>query len=185
VGALCSNAWHVAFNPEKELIRYRNLWVLMPGCPLAVWNREAFMEIGNSIGKFLYVDPGLLAGSDRRMGKLLVEVDMFDGLSPEIELEWRGVLFVQKLDYQGVPFRCSVCKETGHLRHKCSGFYKKLLKEMNVESKDEEIKAREPELNQSPEIKPGNKHQDDLDSDPDSGKINHLSIKNLTFVLKT
>jgi hypothetical protein len=76
-GSLMLKRWHVAFNPEKELIRFRHLWVIIPGCPLAIWNREAFMEIGNTIGKFLYVDPGLLAGTDRRVGKFLAEVEIF------------------------------------------------------------------------------------------------------------
>lgn len=29
-GSLMLKRWHVAFNPEKELIRFRHLWVLMP-----------------------------------------------------------------------------------------------------------------------------------------------------------
>jgi hypothetical protein len=39
---LMLKCWHCAFNPEKEIIRFRHLWVLMPGCPLAIWNLEAF-----------------------------------------------------------------------------------------------------------------------------------------------
>jgi hypothetical protein len=55
---------------------------LLPGCPLALWSLEAFKEIGNAIGKFLHVDSKLLSGLDRRMGKLLVEVDTNGGLWP-------------------------------------------------------------------------------------------------------
>jgi hypothetical protein len=87
-GSLMLKCWHVAFNPKKEIIRYRHLQVLMFGCPLLVWNREAFREIGNAIGKFLFVDSGLLAGSDRSMGKIILDIDMFEVLSIEIEIVW-------------------------------------------------------------------------------------------------
>lgn len=109
----------------------------------------------------MYVDPGLLAGSDRRMGKFLVEVDMFDGLLLDIELEWRGVSFVQKLEFQGMSFWCSTCKATGHLKIKCAGFYKKLQNEMLVDYSYETCGNQVPELIQPPGLKFGNKLQKD------------------------
>jgi len=32
-------------------------------------------------------------------------------------------LFVQHLDYLGIPFRCTICKRTGHLRHECPNIF--------------------------------------------------------------
>jgi hypothetical protein len=29
---------------------------------------------------------------------------------------------IQRLDYLGVPFRCSICRSTAHLRRDCKGF---------------------------------------------------------------
>jgi hypothetical protein len=37
-------------------------------------------RLGTLLRKFLHVDSKLLTGSDRRMGKLLVEIDLFEGL---------------------------------------------------------------------------------------------------------
>jgi hypothetical protein len=88
---------------------------------VGLWSLEAFKEIGNALGKFLYTDPKVLSGSDRRVGKLLVEVDLFGGLPDEIDIGWRGVMIQQRLDFLGVPFRCTNCKEIGHLRAQCSG----------------------------------------------------------------
>jgi hypothetical protein len=73
----------------------------MPGCPLVIWNLEAFKEIGNALGKFLHADPKLLSGSDRRMGRILVEFDLNDGLPAEIDIDWCGNVFQQRLDYWG------------------------------------------------------------------------------------
>jgi len=118
--------WTHFFNQEKDHFRFRHLWVLLPGCTLAFWNLEAFKEIGNSIGNFLYVDPQHLAGLDRRVGKFMVELDLKLGLPAEVDIEWRGSVHQQRLDYVWIPFRCATCKETGHLRHYCPGFRKVL-----------------------------------------------------------
>jgi hypothetical protein len=37
-----------------------NAWM-----PSYSWNLEAFKEVGNAIGKFLFANPKLLVGSDR------------------------------------------------------------------------------------------------------------------------
>jgi hypothetical protein len=52
-----------------------------------LWNLEALKETGDVIGKFLCPDPKLFSGSDRRMGKILVEVDLHEGLSTKIEID--------------------------------------------------------------------------------------------------
>jgi hypothetical protein len=49
----------------------------------------------------------------------LVEVDLHAGLMDSIELEWRGHVMVQRLDYLGLPFRCTTCRRTRHLRKDC------------------------------------------------------------------
>jgi len=97
----------------------------MPGCPLAIWNLEEFQEIGNALANFLHADPKLLSREDRRMGRIMVEFDLNYGLPAEIDIDWHGNVFQQRLDYLGVTFRCLVCKEMGHLRHQCYGVKKK------------------------------------------------------------
>jgi hypothetical protein len=38
-----------------------------------------------------------------------------------LEIGWPDRRFTQNLDYLGIPFRCSICHKTGHLRRNCSG----------------------------------------------------------------
>lgn len=45
---------------------------------------EAFWEVGNKIGHFLYVNQELLEGSNKRFGNMLVEIEIFIGLLEEI-----------------------------------------------------------------------------------------------------
>jgi hypothetical protein len=69
--------------------------------------------------------------SVRKVGRILVEVDIHGGLSKEIVIEWRDRHFSQWLDYLGVPFRCSWCRGTGHLCRDCTG---KVPEEKNEDS---------------------------------------------------
>jgi hypothetical protein len=125
-GTLMLKHWHITFNPVKEHFRYRHLWVLLPGCPLVFWNLEAFRVIENALGKFLHADPKVLEGSDMRMGRIVVEMDLIDGLPVDLDIEWCGFTFQQRLDYMGVPFRCVIYKGTGRLRHQCLRSFSKL-----------------------------------------------------------
>jgi hypothetical protein len=78
--------------------------------------------IGNSLGKFIMVDKASLSAASRKVGRIMVEMDIHLGLPETIEIEWRGRRILQRLDYLGIPFRCSICRSTSHLRQDCKGF---------------------------------------------------------------
>jgi hypothetical protein len=44
---------------------------------------------------------------------------MHVGLLDNLEIEWCGLVFTQRLDYLGVPFRCARYQQTGHLKKDC------------------------------------------------------------------
>jgi hypothetical protein len=111
--------WRTGFNPSSEYFSYRHVWVLLPGLPLNLWNLPVLKAIGNLLGRFLKVDETCLLSTDKRMARVLVELDLHAGLMDSIELEWRGQVSVQRLDYLGLSFRCSSCRQTGHLRKDC------------------------------------------------------------------
>ena len=60
-----------------------------------------------------------LGGTERGIGKIMIELDTFEGLREEIEVNWLGMKILKRLDYVGVPFYCSWCKSTGNLCNKC------------------------------------------------------------------
>ena len=71
------------------------------------------------MGRFLHVGDEVVRGLDKRMGRMLVEVDITKGLLEEIEIEWRDKKFHHALDYWGLPLRCAKCREVGHLWTAC------------------------------------------------------------------
>ena len=107
--------WWIRFDPSTEYFSYCHLWVLLPILPLQLWNIKALEAIGSVLGCFIKVDEEALQSLKKRMEKVLVEVDIHVGLLETLEIEWRGLLLVQRLDYLGIPFRCTLYRRTGHL----------------------------------------------------------------------
>jgi hypothetical protein len=95
-GSLMLKRWRLSFNPSTEYFSYRHIWVLLPGLPLQFWNLQALELIGSSLGRFLTVDQASLAKSDRKMAKILVELDVHAGLPDILNIDWRGHLIAQK-----------------------------------------------------------------------------------------
>jgi len=77
------------------------MWVLLPGLPLHLWNEGVLEAIGDSLGKFIMIDKGNIEATIRKVGRVLVEMDVHLGLSETIEIEWRGNHHLQRLDYLG------------------------------------------------------------------------------------
>jgi hypothetical protein len=50
------------------------------------------MAIGNSLGHFIYVDSKILIGPDKKLARILVEIDIHEGLLETLDIYWRGHL---------------------------------------------------------------------------------------------
>jgi hypothetical protein len=77
--SLMLKRWRLAFNPDTEYFQLRHIWVLLPGLPLQFWNEDALVAIGNSLGSFLALELDLLSASYRKIGKIMVELDVHRG----------------------------------------------------------------------------------------------------------
>jgi hypothetical protein len=82
--------WRVSFDPAQDYFRFRHFWVLLSGLPLHFWHAKALEAIGNSLGKFISADLGALKANDKRICKVLVEIDIHSGLLETLEISWRG-----------------------------------------------------------------------------------------------
>jgi hypothetical protein len=62
---------------------------LLPGLLLNLWNKSALMAIGNALGCFLCVDDNAMCALERKIGRILVEVDIHCGLLETLDIQWR------------------------------------------------------------------------------------------------
>jgi hypothetical protein len=88
--SLLLKRWRLSFSPETEYFSVRHIWVLLPGLPLYLWNEGALTVIGNSLGNFIMVDLKNLESAQRKVAKVLVEMDVHLGLPETLEVEWCG-----------------------------------------------------------------------------------------------
>ena len=92
----------------------------MHALPFPLWSKDILIGIANTIGRFVDLEKYFHSSFDKYAARVLVELDVSHGLLPEIKIDYNIVIIIQKLDYLRVPFYCSYCHETGHLRKSCS-----------------------------------------------------------------
>jgi len=122
--ALCSaplllKPWHPLFDAGCERVDSVPLWVRLPGLPLQYWKEYHLREIGNLLGTFLEADLSFLETQQRQFARILVNVNIRDGLAEDMQLVWGPFVFNQILDYENVPFRCRRCHAYGHPAVEC------------------------------------------------------------------
>lgn len=107
--------WYIGFDPLKNTPSNNLIWVKLPNLPLEMWSIESLIEIGNSINKFVYVDPWCRGEKDKRIVWILIEKVYKGGYPDHIEIAWGRHRIKQRLYFWGIPFRCSLCHRIGHL----------------------------------------------------------------------
>lgn len=65
--------WYIGYDPLKNTPSNNLIWVKVPILPLEIWSKEILEEIGNSIGRFVYVYPWCLGEKDKRISWIFIE----------------------------------------------------------------------------------------------------------------
>ena len=118
-GFLSLHPWYIAFNPFRDIPRNKLIWVKLPGLLIEFQTRKVFIEIGNPIGKFIYVDPKCLGAKDKRVAQILIERGYTGGFPEHIELVWDKTHIHQQLDFWCIPFHCLIFHCMRHLMAQC------------------------------------------------------------------
>ena len=53
------------------------------------------------------------------LGRVLVLLDLRNGLASDIDIKHGDTIFIQTLDYVAIPFKCNRCHSYGHLVSHC------------------------------------------------------------------
>eukprot|EP01018_Ginkgo_biloba_P004985 Gb_28741 [translate_table: standard] len=108
------------FNARRKRTNSVPIWVKLPGLLLDFWSLDIFKEIGNTLGTFLEAEQGFVDSNSLSVARILVSLDLREGLAKEILIQKGGFSHSQLLDYMGIPFRCRRCHKYGHLAMDCS-----------------------------------------------------------------
>jgi hypothetical protein len=81
--------WHSGFDPQTKPFVIQHIWVLLPGLPLELWSGPILESIANSLGKFISFDEKILQQEDKRVVKVLVELDISKGILLELDMVWK------------------------------------------------------------------------------------------------
>jgi hypothetical protein len=77
----------------------RFLWILLPDFSLELWSVRIFIDIANSVGRFVYFEEKSLRWNNKRLAWVLVEMDLELGFPNEIEISLGDSSFMDSLDY--------------------------------------------------------------------------------------
>ena len=81
-----------------ERVKKLHMWVLLPALSFPLWNRGFLEGIANSIGSFVVVEDDFQHTFEKRMAKILVEMEIYVGLLTNVEILCHERLFSQRLD---------------------------------------------------------------------------------------
>ena len=79
-----------------------------------------FRRIGDILGTFLEADLSFVETKEKKVARILVNINLREGLAESINLDWGLVIIPQILDYENVPFRCRRCHVYGHPVSECT-----------------------------------------------------------------
>ena len=111
--------WHPMFDASRERVDVVPTSVRLPSLPFPFWTMEHFMHIGNLLGNFLEVDFSFNNTSLKRVARILVSINIRNGLPGAMRINWKEYSHLQTLDYENVPFCYRRCHEYGHLAIDC------------------------------------------------------------------
>ena len=72
------------FDPRIERYDTIPIWVKLPNLPFEFWSVDFFKILGNTIGTFLEADVSFLETGICCLGKILVLLDIRNGLAEDI-----------------------------------------------------------------------------------------------------
>ena len=72
--------------------------MLFPALPCPLWNKDILVALANLFEHFVALEKDFHLIYDKRMAKVLVEVDITKGLIPEIQIDCGDWVITQRLD---------------------------------------------------------------------------------------
>ena len=80
------------------------------------------MGLAITLGHFVHVEAHMVVSGDNNMALVLVDLHIIEGIPTEVKIVWGDKIYLQRLDYKGIYFRCYLCRNMGHMSRQCCFF---------------------------------------------------------------
>lgn len=101
---LALHNWYIGYNPLHNAPTNKLIWVKLPGLLIELWTKDALTDIGNAIGKFVYVDLKCLGAKDKRVAWILIEKEYRGGFPDHINFHWGTSISIRGWNFGGCLF---------------------------------------------------------------------------------
>ena len=91
------------------------VWIRLFSLPGEYWDLETLRDIGNTLGEFIKVAEQTKAHRYTSFARICVYLDLSKEMPEAINLSWEDEEWIQPIDYEKIPFRCTQCHEYDHL----------------------------------------------------------------------
>ncbi|CAL1369383.1 unnamed protein product [Linum trigynum] len=99
---IVSEPWRLDFDPDYDSINHISAWVRLPRLPLAYFDEEILVDIGNRLGKVHKIDYNTANGFRGNYAWICVEIDLRKKMVSKYRLKRR----FRRVEYQGLHVVC-------------------------------------------------------------------------------
>jgi hypothetical protein len=111
--------WTPFFDANRERTNVLPIWVHLTGLQVEFRTKVSFFDLGNALGTFMDANTSFITSGKQSVAQILVSLNIRGGLAEELELICKDKHFFQKMEYEGIPFRCRCCHKHDHIVSDC------------------------------------------------------------------
>lgn len=110
--------WESDFNPYTQISLKTKVWIRLH-ISVEYWHPHNLLEIAKAVGNPLRIDRATIDKSNGQYARVLVEIDLNETLTTDIQIMRPGYSFWIKVWYERLPEVCERCLNIGHSIEQC------------------------------------------------------------------
>lgn len=135
--------WTPNLEIDATSIRSLPLWVKLPGLKLHLWTKKILSKLASTLGKPICCDVPTARMDRLDYARVCVEMNAGHKFPDLLTLNTPNGKLRQKVEYDWLPLKCSICNMFGHCESTCSSNTLKQVKPAQELRQDKAVKVAE------------------------------------------
>ncbi|KAG8365360.1 hypothetical protein BUALT_Bualt18G0096600 [Buddleja alternifolia] len=110
--------WTLEFDQTEES-PIMPIWIKVFGLRPHWFHRQFLYHVASLIGKPLKLDEATTEIDNPVVARMCVEINVLDKLQPDVPIQIGGETRYFKIQYEGIPEYCRICRHKGHTMNAC------------------------------------------------------------------